>query len=121
MASGKMRTSFQGLVKLLAKSLYSEPDVFIRELVQNSHDAIKLRRAAGEHIEGRIDITTDIRNSVITFRDNGVGMSKDEIENYLTVIGVSGTGTQRADFAARDIAIDTIGQFGVGLLSAFVV
>ena len=40
----KMRTSFQGLVRLLAKSLYPEPDVFVRELLQNAHDSIQLRR-----------------------------------------------------------------------------
>jgi molecular chaperone HtpG len=121
MPKGKMKTSFDGLVKLLAKSLYAEPDVFIRELVQNAHDAIKIRRVHEPEIEGRIDVTIDVDQRTITFRDNGSGMGKREIEDYLATIGVSGTGTQKEEMAVKGISAETIGQFGVGLLSAFVV
>jgi molecular chaperone HtpG len=121
MSKGRMKTSFDGLVKLLAKSLYSEPDVFIRELIQNAHDAIKLRRVQEPEVEGHIDVTIDLDHRTITFRDNGSGMGKQEIEDYLTTIGVSGTGTQTQALAQRHISAETIGQFGVGLLSAFVV
>ncbi|HOW75024.1 MAG TPA: hypothetical protein P5102_00395 [Candidatus Competibacteraceae bacterium] len=54
----KMRASFQGLVRLRAKSLYPEPDVFIRELLQNAHDSIQLRRAS--HAEGASEIRIDV-------------------------------------------------------------
>ena len=56
----KMRASFQGLVQVLAKSLYPEPDVFIRELLQNAHDSIQLRLVADGEQDGeiRIDVMT---------------------------------------------------------------
>ena len=55
----KMETNFEGLIKLLAEHLYSEPDVFVRELVQNANDSIVRRRALDPHLAGRIEITAD--------------------------------------------------------------
>src|SRR3954471_24944108 len=117
----KMKTDFPGLVKLLAKHLYPEPDVFIRELVQNAHDSIKLRLAQDSHIAGRIDVFTDSDNRTITFADNGLGMDQYEIEEFLSTIGKTGTGEKTHELAERDVLVETIGQFGIGLLSAFVV
>lgn len=117
----RMQMNFDGLVKLLAKNLYPEPDVFIRELIQNAHDGIQLRRAAGDAVGGRIDITIDQQAGTMTFADNGIGMGQDEIEEYLSTIGKTGTGTLTEQFSSRDVLVETIGQFGVGLLSAFVV
>jgi len=116
-----MKTDFPGLVKLLAKHLYPEPDVFIRELVQNAHDSIKLRLAQDSHIAGRIDVFTDSDNRTITFADNGLGMDQYEIEEFLSTIGKTGTGEKTHELAERDVLVETIGQFGIGLLSAFVV
>ena len=116
----EMQFDFDGLIQLLAGHLYSEKKVFIRELIQNSHDAIQ-RRAAKDpdfNIEnGRIDIYTDLSSepAVIRFRDNGIGMSKEDLEDYLSSVGSSGTKTNRED------APDVIGQFGIGFLSGFVV
>ncbi len=117
----KMRTSFKGLVRLLAKSLYPEPDVFIRELIQNAHDSIMLRKIDDPHLSGKIEIFTDPVNRSITFEDNGMGMDKTDIEEFLSTIGSTGTGTRKEELTQRDIMVDTIGQFGIGLLSAFVV
>ncbi len=47
----RMQTNFKGLIQLLARNLYPEPDVFIRELIQNAHDAIKIRRINEPHLE----------------------------------------------------------------------
>ena len=118
----QMETNFSGLIQLLAKHLYSDPDVFIRELVQNSHDAIHRRRALEPNLSGRIDISVDSTARTITFIDNGIGMGADEIRQFLSVIGSSGTLTalQDAD-TARAVASDLIGQFGIGFLSAFLV
>jgi hypothetical protein len=55
----KMKTSFKGLVKLLAKSLYPESNVFIRELIQNAHDSIRLRRVEDPELTGKIEVITD--------------------------------------------------------------
>lgn len=117
----KMRTSFQGLVRLLAKSLYPEPDVFIRELLQNAHDSIQLRRIEDAGWAGEIRIAVDEGARTLSFSDNGTGMDRQEIEDFLSVIGSTGTGRRAQELAARDVAVATIGQFGIGLLSAFVV
>ena len=117
----KMRASFQGLVRVLAKSLYPEPDVFIRELLQNAHDSIQLRRVNHAEGTGEIRIDVDERARTLSFSDNGTGMDQRDIEEFLSVIGSTGTGSRAQELASRDIAVATIGQFGIGLLSAFVV
>lgn len=117
----KMRTSFQGLIRLLAQSLYPEPDVFIRELLQNAHDSIQLRRGHEPEPAGEIRIEVDERARTLSFSDNGTGMDQRDIEEFLSVIGSTGTGGRARELAARDVAVATIGQFGIGLLSAFVV
>ncbi|MCB1769546.1 MAG: ATP-binding protein, partial [Candidatus Competibacteraceae bacterium] len=117
----KMRTSFQGLVRLLAKSLYPEPEVFIRELLQNAHDSIQLRQVHTPQPAGEIRIDVDDANRTLRFTDNGSGMDQCDIEEFLSVIGSTGTGHHAQELAARDVAVATIGQFGIGLLSAFVV
>ena len=117
----KMRASFQGLVRVLAKSLYPEPDVFVRELLQNAHDSIQLRRAEHAEWAGEIRINVDERARTLSFSDNGTGMDQRDIEDFLSVIGSTGTGSRAQELAARDVAVATIGQFGIGLLSAFVV
>lgn len=116
-----MKTSFTGLVKLLAKSLYPEPDVFVRELVQNAHDSIQIRQKENSDISGLIKIFTDHTQGIVTFEDNGIGMGKVEIEDLLSTIGRSGTGESTTKFSERGEVLDTIGQFGIGFLSAFVV
>ena len=117
----KMRASFQGLVRLLANSLYPEPDVFIRELLQNAHDSIQLRRVDRPEPAGEIHIAIDERNRALISTDNGVGMDRRDIEDFLSVIGSTGTRSRALELAARAVAVATIGQFGIGLLSAFVV
>jgi len=117
----KMRASFQGLVRVLAKSLYPEPDVFIRELLQNAHDSIQLRRVNPAEGAGEIRIDVDERARTLSFSDNGTGMDQRDIEEFLSVIGSTGTGSRAQELASRAIAVATIGQFGIGLLSAFVV
>ena len=117
----KMRASFQGLVQVLAKSLYPEPDVFIRELLQNAHDSIQLRRVNHAEWAGEIRIDVDEPTRTLSFSDNGTGMDQRDIEEFLSVIGSTGTGSRAQELASRDVAVATIGQFGIGLLSAFVV
>jgi molecular chaperone HtpG len=118
----KMKSNFRGLVTLLAKNLYPEPDVFVRELIQNAHDGIQLRRSQVPDYSGRIHVTLERSSRSITFSDDGLGMTQHVIEEFLSTIGASGTGTMTAQLkqgAHCDVA--TIGQFGIGLLSAFVV
>jgi len=97
--------------------------MFVRELIQNAHDAIVKRQYYEPSLAGRIDIIADREASIIAFEDNGVGMTKIEIEDHLATIGRSGTRELREQIKARDLerAQNLIGQFGIGILSAFVV
>lgn len=119
----EMQAKFEGLVQLLAKNLYSSPDAFVRELVQNAHDAIRLRAQRERGFGGRIAIESRPAERTLTFTDDGVGMSRRETREFLSVIGSSGTGTARerlAELGAAE-AESLIGRFGIGLLSAFLV
>jgi molecular chaperone HtpG len=118
----KMKSDFKGLVILLAKNLYQEPDVFLRELIQNAHDSIQLRLLEESVEPGRITLSIDPLQHTITIEDNGLGMDRRVIEDFLSTIGASGTRAMRRQHEEQDgISVATIGQFGIGLLSAFVV
>lgn len=106
----EMQFDFDGLIELLAKHLYSEKKVFIRELIQNAHDGIRRRGRSG-----RIDVETRPQKLEISIRDDGIGMDRDDLIDYLANIGRSLTR------ASRDATEGLIGQFGIGFLSAFVV
>jgi len=110
----EMQFDFDGLIEVIANHLYSEKKVFIRELIQNAHDGIR-RRAQADAGFGRIDIETRPQDLEITVRDNGIGMSRDDLVDYLSNVGKSFTRLQREETEGL------IGEFGIGFLSAFVV
>lgn len=124
------QTEVKQLLQLMINSLYSNKEIFLRELVSNAADAIdKLRFKAlssPDLYEGdaqlRIRVSADKENNTVTISDNGIGMTKDEIIEHLGTIAKSGT----AEFFSKlsgDQANDSqlIGQFGVGFYSAFIV
>jgi HSP90 family molecular chaperone len=116
----KMELDFQGLIRILAGHLYSKKEIFIRELIQNAHDAIWRRHYSDDRFDisqGRIDIVSDLTGEIgrMVIRDNGVGMTEQDLIDFLSAIGRSGTLTARA------AAPEMIGQFGIGFLSGFVV
>ena len=126
----QFQTEAKQLLKLMIHSLYSNREIFLRELISNASDAIdKLRFKAIENPEliaddpdYRIDITFDKDAKTLTITDNGIGMSREEVIQNLGTIAKSGT----AEFIANltgDQAKDSqlIGQFGVGFYSAFMV
>ncbi|WP_119679615.1 molecular chaperone HtpG [Indioceanicola profundi] len=128
------KLSFQAevsrLLDIVAHSLYSEKEVFLRELVSNASDACdKLRYAAqtdgsltAEDPEFRIALTADKDARILTVADNGIGMNRDELVENLGTIARSGTGAFVANLtgdAKKDLSL--IGQFGVGFYSAFMV
>ncbi len=121
----QMTSNFEGLIELLARSLYTHPDVFVRELVQNAHDGIVRRLAVEPDLAGKIEISISPDEGQLSIQDNGLGMSEVDIRNFLSVIGSTGTGTARASSQDTEhelaVANRLIGQFGIGLLSAFVV
>lgn len=126
----QFQTEAKQLLQLMIHSLYSNREIFLRELISNASDAIdKLRFKAiedGELIaddpDYRIDITFDKDAKTLSIADNGIGMSREEVIDHLGTIAKSGT----AEFLSQlsgDQAKDTqlIGQFGVGFYSAFMV
>jgi molecular chaperone HtpG len=124
------QTEVKQLLQLMIHSLYSNKEIFLRELVSNAADAAdKLRFKSlsdGDLLAGdsdlRVRISADKENNTLTISDNGIGMTHDEIIAHLGTIAKSGT----ADFFSKlsgDQAADSqlIGQFGVGFYSAFIV
>lgn len=102
-----------GMMDLLSNHLYSTPKVFIRELLQNSADAINLRKSHGMSEEPRIDIVVE-ENKYLIFKDNGCGLTEDEIHKFVSVIGQSSKRSSNDN-------ISYIGRFGIGMLSCFMV
>ncbi len=118
----KMKCNFRGLMDLFGYHLYPEPDLFIRELIQNAHDAILLRRVIEPAHAGRIHVSIHPENSTLAVSDDGEGMSYEMIDEYLSTVGSSGTFAMKTVLARignTDVA--TIGRFGIGFLSAFTV
>ena len=123
------------LLQLMIHSIYSTKDVFLRELIANSSDALdKLRLAAYQDKELDVDtsdlaiwLTPDKDARTLTVRDNGIGMSRDEVISLIGTIARSGTGEMLTKLrAARETgseeqATELIGQFGVGFYSSFMV
>lgn len=109
------QVNLKGMISLLSEHLYSNPNTFVRELLQNGVDAITALRTMDEHHEGCIRIhLPDSKRAELIFEDNGIGLKENEIHKFLAVIGES---SKREAFEAKDY----IGKFGIGLLSCFVV
>ena len=108
---------FPNLITLLGQHLYSEPDVFIREVIQNYHDSIVARKvhARSASPAPRIDIDIDSKSRRLSVSDNGKGLTKTEIIEDLAMIGGSGTDKLRRELR------DGVGQYRLSdsLESAF--
>lgn len=126
----RFEAEVEQVLKLVTHSLYSHKEIFLRELISNASDACdKLRfealakpeLAAGD-ADFRVEISLDEQARTITIRDNGIGMSQDEVVANIGTIASSGT-RKFLESLSGDARKDTqlIGQFGVGFYSAFVV
>ncbi len=116
MSEHRFQINLRGIIDLLSNHLYSGPQVYIRELLQNAVDAITARRALEPGHNGEITIeVTERRPATLTFEDNGIGLTEDEIHKFVATIGQS---SKRDDIAGA--RAEFIGQFGIGLLSCFV-
>ncbi|WP_290486170.1 ATP-binding protein, partial [Idiomarina sp. UBA3162] len=124
------QTEVKQLLNLMIHSLYSNKEIFLRELVSNASDAAdKLRFKAlsdnalyGDDGELHVRIAIDKDNRTLTISDNGIGMTRDEVMTNLGTIAKSGTAEffgQLSGDEAKDSKL--IGQFGVGFYSAFIV
>ena len=115
----RFQIDLRGIIDLLSNHLYSSPSVYVRELLQNATDAIRARQRDAPDHEGCIEIRvaeSDTGRPQIVFTDDGVGLTEEETHRFLATIGAS---SKREEVAER--RSDFIGQFGIGLLSCFVV
>ncbi|MBS0206504.1 MAG: ATP-binding protein [Planctomycetes bacterium] len=128
MSSWSRRISFQvdvaGIIQIMGTSLYSRSDTPIRELLQNAHDAIQRRRLNDLSYKGQIQIRTDAQRHTLEVSDDGIGLTADEAEKYLGTLGIGITGLLKGRHpssvgAAAAAGEMLIGQFGIGLFSAF--
>ncbi|MBO5059741.1 MAG: molecular chaperone HtpG [Clostridia bacterium] len=128
MAKGNISVNSENIFPVIKKWLYSDKDIFLRELVSNACDAItKLKKLSGigeAKINAdeafRIDVVIDKENKKLIIEDNGIGMTKEEVEKYITDIAFSGA----TDFLEKykdeeDKNTQIIGHFGLGFYSAF--
>ena len=126
----EFQTEVSQLLKLMINSVYSEKEVFVRELVSNASDACdKLRYLSNtketllkDDPNFKIQITIDKKNNLITISDNGIGMNKKDLVSNLGTIARSGTAhflKELSESKTKDLSL--IGQFGVGFYSAFMV
>lgn len=117
------------LLDIVANSLYSNKDIFLRELISNASDACdRLRYAAitqpellGDDREFRIKLTPDSKARTLSLADNGIGMNREDLIENLGTIARSGTAAFVQDLEAKTDGAGLIGQFGVGFYSAFMV
>ena len=130
MAKKQFKAESKRLLDLMINSIYTHKEIFLREIISNASDAIdKLCYRsltddsvgmAREDFRIRIDVNKNERT--LTVSDNGIGMTKEDLENNLGVIARSGTRLFRDEIANDETAdVDVIGQFGVGFYSAFMV
>ncbi len=126
MSEGKINVHAENIFPIIKKFLYSDHEIFLRELVSNAVDAcqkLKTLHGTGEaNIELdklKVEVLIDKDQGTLTIRDNGIGMSKEEVEKYIAQIAFSGA----EEFVNKyqDKAQGIIGHFGLGFYSAFMV
>lgn len=122
MPQHEIKINLPGLLRILGENIYAEPDVAIREMIQNAHDTSIVRRTQDKSFtHPQIEITFDRAARTLTINDTGAGMTEPELHNNLATIGESFTRVQRERLRGEyaEQAALLIGQFGIGMLSAF--
>lgn len=129
MSKGSIKVNTDNLMPIIKKWLYSDKDIYLREIVSNAQDAImKLKKlnAIGEadvnENEYRIDVVLNKTNKTIKVCDNGIGMTEEEVEKYINQVAFSGAEDFIAKYEnSKDKEGEIIGHFGLGFYSAFMV
>lgn len=130
MAKKQFKSESKRLLDLMINSIYTNKDIFLREIISNASDAIdKLcfksltdNNVGMDRNDFKIEVSVSKDTRTLTVRDNGIGMDKEDLENNLGVIASSGSYKFKQEMEEKDKEdIDIIGQFGVGFYSAFMV
>lgn len=128
MEKKQFKAESKRLLDLMINSIYTQKEIFLRELISNSSDAIDkiyYKALTDENITFNkdnyyIQVTMDKENRLLTISDTGIGMTKEELEENLGIIAKSGSLSFKKENELKD-GFDIIGQFGVGFYSAFMV
>ena len=115
---GNLEIHSENILPIIKKWLYSERDIFVRELTSNASDACEKLRLLNIAGPFSIDIRSDSKNGILEFEDNGIGMSADEVKKYIAQIAFSGAKEFAQHYKEGD---QLIGHFGLGFYSAYMV
>ncbi|MBQ8815983.1 MAG: molecular chaperone HtpG, partial [Lachnospiraceae bacterium] len=126
---GSLSINSENIFPIIKKWLYSDHDIFYRELISNGCDAItKLKKldmmgeyTLPEDYKGRVDVVVDPEQKTLTFKDNGLGMTAEEVEEYINQIAFSGATDFIEKYKDKTNEDQIIGHFGLGFYSAFMV
>ena len=129
LAKGNISVNSENIFPIIKKWLYSDKDIFIRELVSNGCDAItKIKKLAslgeaelGDDENFAVRVITDEKAGTLTISDNGIGMTAEEIDKYITQIAFSGANDFLEKYKDEKNPDQIIGHFGLGFYSAFMV
>ena len=127
--NGSLSINSENIFPIIKKWLYSDHDIFYRELISNGCDAIsKLKKlemmgecSLPEDYKPRIDVIVNPEKKTLVFKDNGLGMTADEVEEYINQIAFSGATDFIEKYKDKSNADQIIGHFGLGFYSAFMV
>ena len=127
--TGNLSINSENMLPIIKKWMYSDHDIFVREMISNGCDAItKLRKLAMlseyEYPEGHkdsIQVIVDPDTKTLKFIDTGLGMTADEVEEYITQIAFSGATAFLEKYKDKTDKDEIIGHFGLGFFSAFMV
>ena len=124
MQKGQIRVQTENIFPIIKKFLYSDHEIFLRELVSNAVDASQkiktlssIGEAKGDLGELRIDVVLDIKEKTLSITDRGVGMTGEEVDKYINQVAFSGA----EEFMEKYKDANIIGHFGLGFYSAFMV
>tara|TARA_R110002094_G_scaffold1270_14_gene6098 strand:+ start:1831 stop:3738 length:1908 start_codon:yes stop_codon:yes gene_type:complete len=128
MSKGNINVSVENIFPLIKKFLYSDHEIFLRELISNGTDAttklkhlIAIGEAKVELGDAKIEISIDKKKKTLTIKDNGIGMTADEVEKYINQIAFSGAEEFLEKYKDDNNDTGVIGHFGLGFYSAFMV
>ena len=127
--NGSLSINSENIFPIIKKWLYSDHDIFFRELISNGCDAItKLKKLdmmgdyeLPEGFQAKIEVIADPEKTTLTFKDNGLGMTAEEVEEYICQIAFSGATDFIEKYKDKSNADQIIGHFGLGFYSAFMV
>lgn len=121
MKNGTLKIHTENILPIIKKWLYSEKDIFVRELVSNASDALTKMKLLGGSGSYKIDLTLDKEARTLAISDTGIGMTGDEIEKYIAQVAFSGAEEFLDKYTNKTEKDQIIGHFGLGFYSAYMV